>query len=110
MPKAAKPNTRVSRGRLVLYHALLLGGDQIGALAQQAGLSHISFATQNPLQFQDALTRNNDLLRLHGAAGIRQRRFCNCQTMTVSRYCSQHFAVCFQQSTVQVVANILLCH
>jgi len=26
MPKAAKPNARVSRGRLVLYHALLLGG------------------------------------------------------------------------------------
>ena len=26
MPKAAKPNVRVSRGRLALYHALLLGG------------------------------------------------------------------------------------
>src|SRR5947208_10644710 len=26
MPKAAKPNARVSRGRLTLYHALLLGG------------------------------------------------------------------------------------
>jgi NitT/TauT family transport system permease protein len=26
MPKAAKPNARVARGRLALYHALLLGG------------------------------------------------------------------------------------
>ncbi len=26
MPKAAKSNAKVSRGRLLLYHALLLGG------------------------------------------------------------------------------------